>query len=176
MELLRAVGIHQNPSATSQPFGGFLTAKLVIAKERGSILPLQKLQLVRLAVPFGGICERFAARGNHWPLLGELGVEGDKIFLAGRDIVFGVNGFGRAFGFAEGAIDAFVGVNHEEIRAFVEAIDRANFNTIGVFAADTVINDDEWHSGSSRCRVFFKAKWLIWMACVAYAAGFCSAA
>ena len=39
------------------------------------------------------------------------------------------NGVGRAFGNADGAVDAFVRIDHEEIGTFTEAVDRANVNT-----------------------------------------------
>lgn len=53
-----------------------------------------------------------------------------------RNVFFGHNGVGRAFGNADGAVDAFVRIDHEEIGTFTEAVDRANVNTVGVFAED----------------------------------------
>src|SRR5690606_36020882 len=60
-------------------------------------------------------------------------------------LVFGEDRLGRAFGFAQGAVDALVRVNDQEVRAFVEAVHRADFHAVGVFALDAVVGDDEGH-------------------------------
>ena len=52
----------------------------------------------------------------------------------------------RALGLANTAVDALVGMDDEHILAFVETVDRTNFNTIGVFALDTVFIDDVGHA------------------------------
>src|SRR3546814_5105774 len=36
-------------------------------------------------------------------------------------------------------------IDHQEIRPFVEAVDRSDFHAIGVFAANAVLDDDEGH-------------------------------
>ncbi len=51
----------------------------------------------------------------------------------------------RALRLTERAIDAFVRVDDEEVRAFVEAVDRTDFDAIGVFAEDTLVGDDKGH-------------------------------
>jgi hypothetical protein len=58
------------------------------------------------------------------------------LLLVGRHVFLGENGVDRAFGHANGAIDALVGVNGQEVRAFAEAIYRANIDAVGVTAAD----------------------------------------
>lgn len=74
-----------------------------------------------------------------------------KPFLNAR-LAVRLDGFRRAFRFADTAIDALVRMNDEHVLAFVEAIDRANFNAIGVFAFDAGIVDDVSHPGLREAR------------------------
>lgn len=69
------------------------------------------------------------------------------MLLACGHVILGEDGIGRAFGLAQGAVDALVGVDDQKIRTFMEAIDRADFHTVGVFAFDAVVGDDEGHGG-----------------------------
>lgn len=82
------------------------------------------------------------------PDVGEFDVQGDEFFLAVGDFVFGLDGIDGAFGFAEGAVDAFVGFDDEHVWAFVKAVDGADFDAIGVFAFDAGFGDDKGHAGS----------------------------
>ena len=52
---------------------------------------------------------------------------------------------GRAFGLADAAVDALVGVDDEHVLAFIEAVDGANLDAVHVFAADAVVRDDVGH-------------------------------
>ena len=52
---------------------------------------------------------------------------------------------GRAFRFTQGAVDTLVGMDDEHVRAFVETIHGANFNTVSVFAGDAAVVDDISH-------------------------------
>ena len=52
----------------------------------------------------------------------------------------------RTLGLTESAIDAFVWVDNQKVGAFVETIDRAHLYTVGMFTADTVINNNEGHA------------------------------
>jgi hypothetical protein len=65
--------------------------------------------------------------------------------LAFGDFIFGINCFCRAFWFAECAVDAFVGVNNEKVRAFVKAIYRADFYAICIFTFDAIFTNDKCH-------------------------------
>jgi hypothetical protein len=58
----------------------------------------------------------------------------------------GLDGVDRAFRLAHPAVDALVRVNDEHILAFIEAIDRANLDAVGVFALDAVLVDDVRHA------------------------------
>jgi hypothetical protein len=51
----------------------------------------------------------------------------------------------RAFRLANSAIDAFVGVDDKHVLAFIEAVNRANFDAVHEFALDAVFIDDIGH-------------------------------
>jgi hypothetical protein len=57
----------------------------------------------------------------------------------------GLDRVDRALRLADAAIDALVGMDDEHVVALVEAVDRANFDTIGVFALDANFSDDVGH-------------------------------
>src|SRR5216683_1856880 len=69
----------------------------------------------------------------------------------------------RAFGLADAAIDAFVGMDDEHVLALIEAIDRAHLDAIHQLALDAGFSDDVGHgvafcsSGSALSRA-----WNIW--------------
>ena len=62
-----------------------------------------------------------------------------------RRLGVGLDGVDRAFRLAHPAIDAFIGMDHEHILALVEAVYRADFNAVGVFALDADFSDDVRH-------------------------------
>ncbi|EGK71139.1 hypothetical protein METUNv1_02526 [Methyloversatilis universalis FAM5] len=68
--------------------------------------------------------------------------------LIGRHVVLGEDGLGRAFRHAQRAVDALVRIDHQEVRAFAEAIDRAHIDAVGVLALDTGFGDDVSHDFS----------------------------
>jgi hypothetical protein len=62
-----------------------------------------------------------------------------------RRLCIGLDSFCGTFRHAYAAIYAFVGVNDEHVLAFIEAIDRANFDAVHVFALDAILDDDVGH-------------------------------
>ena len=92
-----------------------------------------------------GVVRVGLAARNGGPFAGELGVERDEFLLILRDVLFGEDGCFRAFGDAHGAVDAFVGVDHEKVRAFAEAVDRADVDAVGALAADAGFADNMRH-------------------------------
>jgi hypothetical protein len=62
-------------------------------------------------------------------------------------IFFCVDGTHRAFGDADCAVDALVGIDGEEVGAFAEAVHRADVDTVGVFATDAGFGDNVGHGG-----------------------------
>jgi len=58
----------------------------------------------------------------------------------------GNNGICGAFRLADTAVNAFIRIDHKHVFALIEAIDRANFNTVHVFAANTGFRDNIRHA------------------------------
>src|SRR5215813_13998758 len=79
------------------------------------------------------------------PLLRELRVQGRVLLPLLREIVLGEDGLGRADRLARAAVDAFVGVDDEEVRALVEAVHGTDRHAIGVLAGDAGLGNDEGH-------------------------------
>jgi hypothetical protein len=106
------------------------------------------------SVLFLGVGWRIPLDRDVWPFGRVFGVELQPAFEARLRI--GLDGFGGAFGFADAAIDAFIRVNDQHILAFIEAIHRADFYAVHIFALDAVLGDDVGHcrsiqSGFERC-------------------------
>ncbi len=74
------------------------------------------------------------------------------MLLTCRKLVFGINSFHRTFGLTQRAIDAFVRINHQEVRPFVETIHGTNLDAIRQFALDTGFGDNERHAGYLKFR------------------------
>src|SRR4029078_770586 len=91
--------------------------------------------------PVVGVRGRRLALDKRLPGLGKLGVQGNEVALVGGDVVLGEDGFHRALGHAEGAVDALVGVDDQHVRALSEAIHRADIDTIGVLALHAGLGD-----------------------------------
>src|SRR5690606_22166002 len=86
------------------------------------ISALQVLQLAGLVDPAVGFRQRCAGLDDDRPVPGQLGVERKKGLLVGRQLLIGINGIGRTLRDTEGAVDAFIGINDEEVGAFVKAV------------------------------------------------------
>ena len=54
-------------------------------------------------------------------------------------------GVGGAFRLTNATVDAFVGVDHQHVFAFVEAIYGAHFHAIHIFTFDAIFSDDIGH-------------------------------
>jgi hypothetical protein len=108
-------------------------------------LTLQVFDFARYTVPFFGIFWGFFFLGDIGPNLCEFGVEFQEGFLVFGQLVFRVNGVHRAFGFAQGAVDTLVWVDHQEVGAFVEAVNRAYFYAVGMFAFNAVFTHNKCH-------------------------------
>src|SRR3990167_3165121 len=106
---------------------------------------LQMLQFSFHTVPFFRVGQVFFLLGDVRPGFRQFGVEFDEFLLVGGNLVLRVNGIGGAFRLAQGAVDALVWVDDQEIGAFVEAVNRAYFNAVGVFALDAVFGNNKGH-------------------------------
>src|SRR3546814_19770973 len=98
----------------------------------------QQLQLVRHAVPLLRIGQGRLLVVNHRPLRRELGVDREEVLLAARDIVLWIDRAYRAFGHAQGAVDAAFRVDDEEIPDLVETVHRPHFEAAAWLAVYAV--------------------------------------
>src|SRR5690554_5498393 len=107
---------------------------------------LELRQLAGLSVTILSVGQRLLLLADVGPHLGELGVALDEGLLALGELILREDCLGGALRLAEGAVDALVGVDHQEVGALVEAVHRADLDTIGVLALDAVLGDDERHA------------------------------
>src|SRR6185436_11852819 len=63
-----------------------------------------------------------------------------------RKVSFSINRFDRAFGYAGGAINAFVRVNDQLIVQFIKTSDRADFDAISKLAPQTFVGNNVSHN------------------------------
>lgn len=104
-------------------------------------------KLVGAVFPLFGRGQRVFALGNGLEVgrKSQLSVDLDHVLLVFGQIFFGVDGINRALRDANGAIDAFIGIDGQEVGAFLEAIDRADVHAIGVFALNAGFGDNVGH-------------------------------
>ena len=72
-----------------------------------------------------------------------------------RHVILGKNRFSRALGYTKRAVNARVRIDDQKVRAVVKAIDRADVDTVRLFAFDAVLCDDVGHF---LLQVMFKQK------------------
>jgi hypothetical protein len=89
--------------------------------------------------------ERLFLFGDHRALGRHFGVELDEGLLIFGHVVLMEDGLDGAFGHASFAVDALVGVNVEDLFAFVKALDGADDNAIGVLAAEARLANNVGH-------------------------------
>ena len=104
------------------------------------------LEFVRFAIPVVSVWERFLGPANRFVKRAELCVQLNETNLVGRYILFRKNRVSGALWDTDSAINAFVRINHQKIRTFLEAINRANIHTVGEFAFDAVLCNNVSHS------------------------------
>src|SRR3569833_3162064 len=105
------------------------------------------LELVRHTLHLFCIGRRLALLADIWQAPGIFGVHRQPLFQTGFGI--GLDGFWRAFRLADTAIDAFVGVDHQHVLAFVEAVHRADLDAIHELALDAGFGDDIGHGNKA---------------------------
>src|SRR4030095_16375727 len=113
------------------------------------------LELVLHALPFVGVGRSRLALDNGLPHLGKLGIEPGEVLLVVGDIVLREDRLHGTFGDAQRAVDALVRIDHEEVRPFAEAVDRAYVDAVGVLALDAAFGDDVGHVRDPGKRVDF---------------------
>src|SRR5699024_6018016 len=85
---------------------------------------------------------------NDRPALRQLGIDPEEILLVLGHLVVLKNGLGGTFRNAQRAINAFLRIDDQKVRAFVETIHGADFDAIRVLALDTVFRNDMSHGES----------------------------
>src|SRR4030095_5123302 len=132
---------------------GFLISRGQCAAR--SPLFLEELELVLHALPFVGVGRSRLALDNVLPHLGKLGIDPGEVLLVVGDIVLREDRLHGTFGDAQRAVDALVRIDHEEVRPFAEAVDRAYVDAVGVLALDAAFGDDVGHVRDPGKRVDF---------------------
>jgi hypothetical protein len=90
-----------------------------------------------------GVGGRILLDRNIGPFFGIFGVDLKPLLQSGFGIRF--DGVDRALRFTDTAIDAFIRMDDQHVLAFVETVDRAYFDAIGIFASDAVVVDNVCH-------------------------------
>jgi hypothetical protein len=93
---------------------------------------------------FISVCRLILLRRDVWPFISEISVHFEPFFYSRLGIrLYRID---RTFRLADATIDAFIRMNDQHVVALVEAIHGANLHTIGEFAFDAVLVDDERHA------------------------------
>jgi hypothetical protein len=106
---------------------------------------LQEVSLVLHVNPVVGIGRMRFEPSDAGPVLGQVGIDGDEVALIVGHVFLGEDGIHRALGDADGAVDALVWVDDQEVRAFAKAVDGADVYTISEAAFDAGFCDDVCH-------------------------------
>ena len=88
--------------------------------------------------------------GDGGPVLRELGIDRDEVFLIGRNILFSEDGADRTLGDADRTVDALIGVDDQKVGALAKTVNGADIDTVGVAAFDAGFGDDVGHGDSVR--------------------------
>src|SRR5688572_15902392 len=134
--VIRDVGKRARPRA--------VTARLQRVA-RGGRSTLEVLHLAGRILPRVGVRRRRLALDDRTPQLRELGIDRLELLLVRRHVVLGEDRLDRALGDAQRAVDALVGIDHQEIGALAEAVDGADVDAVGVLAPDARLGDDVSH-------------------------------
>jgi hypothetical protein len=98
--------------------------------------------------PFVGIVRWRFDGIDHWPLLRKFCVKSNKRSLCFGDVLFCVNGLDWASVNAQVAVNAFLWVDDQKVRAFVKTINRAHIDAICIFATNAAFCYDIRHGVS----------------------------
>ncbi len=113
-------------------------------------LTFEVLQLIGFVPPLIRIGRWVLHLTDHGPLGGKFRVQGQVLLLVVGEIVLGFDGLDRTFGFAQGAIDAFIRIDDQHVRTFVKAIDGTYLHAVRELALDTTFNNNKCHVSALR--------------------------
>ncbi len=94
--------------------------------------------------PLGGIFKSVFFSGYDGPSFCEFCIDFEPFFESWFGI--GFDGIDGTFRFADAAVYAFVWMYDEDIFAFIEAVDRTDFNTVCMFTFYAIFGDDVSHN------------------------------
>ncbi len=108
-----------------------------LTRRRRASSTLQQSALVFYVLELIRFRERRLRLRDARPIMGELCIQSDEILLIGRDIIGCVDRNHWALSHADGAVDAFVGINRQKIRTFPKTVHRAHVHAICNLYSDT---------------------------------------
>lgn len=100
-------------------------------------------EFVFLAVPFLRIGRLLTFHGDVWPFRCVFRVDLKPFFEAWLSVR--LDRLRRAFWLAYATIDAFIWMDDEHILAFIETVDRADFDAVHVFALNAIVGHQIGH-------------------------------
>jgi hypothetical protein len=100
----------------------------------------KQMNFVRFTLPVLGISRGLTLYRDVRPDLSMLGIDLEPLFESRLSVR--LDRINRAFGLADTAIDAFVGVDDEHVLTLIEAVDRTYLDTVHVLTFDTAFIDD----------------------------------
>src|SRR5665213_2493609 len=103
-----------------------------VAGSMRAVSAFEKLHLLADILPVVGVGRCRLALDDRLPQLRKLGIDRRELDLLGRHVILGEDRLYRAFGDAQRAIDALVGIDDQEIGTLAKTVHRANVDTIGV--------------------------------------------
>lgn len=106
---------------------------------------LQVLELAGFAIPLIGVWQWILGSGDGLEYGAQLCIQGNEVYLVCRHILLGEDGIGRALRNTDCTVNALVRIDDKEVRAFLEAVHRADVHTICEFALDAVLCNNVGH-------------------------------
>lgn len=107
------------------------------------------LQLARHILPFLGLFHGGLHLRYIRPDFRELGIQGQELLLIFWQFVFGVDCVDGALRLTQGAVDTLIGMDDQEIGAFIETVYWTYFHTVGVLTKNAVIAYNKCHDLSN---------------------------
>ena len=109
------------------------------------ILTLKKFYLLRDSIPFICILQRCFLFCYIGPYLSELLIQFNEMFLSFWNFVFSKDGIDGTLRLTQRTIYAFIGMYYQEIGTFIETINGTDFDTVCVFALNTIVPNYKCH-------------------------------
>lgn len=109
------------------------------------------MQFISDLGPLVGIGKRCFGLNDRFPASSEFEIERNEKSLVLHNVTVRVNRFDRAFDNTQGAVDAIIGINREEVWPFTKRIGRAYANALRVFALNAALRYDVGHATLPCC-------------------------